>query len=114
VNPELGAELTRLAARAGYSGPGAVSRLHIVLTACHGVNVTAQAVRYWLGGERVPELGSLVGLLDCLSVVGDERRKVVQLAHPATSRIDSPVSLNRIEEDDIPTVVDPTTPPGPV
>jgi hypothetical protein len=112
MNPELGAELTRLAARAGYAGRGSTSRLHHVLTESHGVSVTRQSVAYWLSGDRIPEIGSLVGLLDCLSVVGDERRRVVELAHPATRRIDSPNTRNRLEEDDIETIVDPPTPPG--
>lgn len=113
MNQALGAELSRLAARAGYVGHGSVTRLHAELAQAHGVMVTRQAVAYWLSGERVPELGALVGLLDCLSVVGEERRRVVEIGHPATSRIDSPVDAwNRLTEDDIDTIVDPTTTPG--
>lgn len=86
----LGARLTAAAARAGYSGTEAIGRLHHEISTHHGVSVTRQALVYWLNGERVPRLESLVGLLDALGIYGSERRALIELAHPSVRRIDSP------------------------
>jgi hypothetical protein len=85
----LGARLTAAAARAGYGPPDGISRLHDEIVRHHGVTVTRQALAYWLAGERVPRLESLVGLLDALGIYGSERRALVELAHPSVRRIDS-------------------------